>query len=197
MKYIIALIAFLSLPWLLAYCAAPAEAATHPPVRVVFVNPTGAYPLTEHEQADALAQVQAALTFWDAASPRPPRLSIAGTATITADTAQTGWDAALSDPAWITVAIVQNRAARLLPSRYGPAFAWHWRGVAVVSTTDTIREPDFIAYTTAHELGHALYGLPDTAWDQALDRSVPRLMDYPLEAYRRGALHPDEEAWIE
>lgn len=124
-------------------------------ITVVFVEPPGEQ-FTGTMQAQAYADTAQALAWWEALSPTPTTLRITATRTMTVTS-----DVYATLPYFsgdLTIVIIDNQqSARLLDDRArglanpSAGMVWVVHGTGGISLQADI----------AHELGHAVYGLPD------------------------------------
>lgn len=136
-------------------CSLPTQIqAARPPLHLVYVEPPGAV-WSLQERADARQGIEAALAFWQALAPTPAPapLFIIDERTITGTV-----DDVLPRPseAGLTIFVIDSTAP-LLGNYWAlaaPGVIWALRG-----------DGDHFAATIAHELGHAVYGLPHAYGD--------------------------------
>lgn len=140
--------------------ASPAPAVpAGTPVRVVWVYGD---PPAPAEAAGARRLLAAALAYWAEAA-----CYVAGEAAASLDPYQTHtWMERLVTPGAVTVCVVCNQRSRRYVDLGGgiaaPAYNWPGKGVCYVSLW---AGPEYshldVGGQASHELGHALYGLPD------------------------------------
>lgn len=136
------------------------------PLRVVWVWPDGER-LDAAQARAARADIAHALAYWNSKAPYPGLYVVREEASRVADPyASWVWLKQLYQPGLITAAIVVNHGSRRLVDLGGgvAAPAYHWPGKATFYASLVSAEPYrwlSVGGQVAHELGHALYNLPD------------------------------------
>ena len=155
------------------------------------------------DEAFAVAHTNRALAYWNELAPISPNFTLAQTRRITVDDPfrTHAWIRQSAEEPFITVVVIPNEDHRDFVDLGGGVIspAWNWPGGSVLYATTHTRPPygeasipDFLGMAIAHELGHARWAIPDRG-NTDTEFSI---MAYPLEAYRRWVMHPDDAAAI-
>ena len=155
------------------------------PARVVWIWPAGET-LTAAQAVDARQQLQQALAYWNARAPFPG-VYVAREEALRIDDpyATHRWLSSLELPGLLTIAVVINQGSRRYVDLGGgiaaPAYNWPGKRTCYASMRSDLTDRYSgvgVGALTAHELGHALYALPDG------DPVEPMMGDYD-GAWRR------------
>jgi len=123
-------------------------------ITVVFVEPAGET-LTAEERQNALSAIADAAAWWEALSPIPTQLTIGATQSMT--TTEDVYTTLPIIPGNLTVVVIDNTASGALIQGHTEAAASY--DLRMIWTTTSRGTP--LPVRMAHELGHAVYNLPD------------------------------------
>lgn len=196
---IMLVMAFLALPFVLAYCARPATAEGHavylatlsrpwPPIRVVWVGGQGSDRYR--------AEVARGLAYWRELAGVPlPTVWTEEVVRLPDPFADWHWLQALDDPAWLTIAVVVNPAGQQV--QLGGGVSSYGYNIPSGNAMFCATHGDLISgaglgLCVAHELGHWL-GLPEGSSER--DGRPASIMRDLVAAWERWEMHPlDREA---
>lgn len=145
-------------------------------ITILFVEPPGES-FTVAQQCEELRDIQAALEWWQSLSPVPTRLHIAQTQFIT--TTEDVYETLPIGEGDLTIVVIDNRqSGRLIQDRIEGGASYDLGTVWVVTTDNN-------AARVTHELGHALYNLPDLYSTPALCIGIDIMCGTQRDAYQQ------------